>query len=272
MYNKREPVYGSLVTEDRIDKNLKLANTLKTRNRRLEFSLKKRAIKVPRDSGGIRNCLRYSAKVRCEPESLTGEDVTVRNLSSQKSSFMSKSPLIKPLGTVLQQADLVSEAQVEVALQDKAYYPELCFGEILASRGWLKQQTADFFVEQWPNLVNQKQKPLQPLGQYLKVAALLDESQIQAILSEQRQGQTWSRFGALAVFRGYLKQTTLDFFLESLFSSSSFSSSSIVGHSDSLIPPNQKTEVEATQGTSSSERDEEPSSEGLDDDEIKWID
>ncbi len=125
---------------------------------------------------------------------------------------MSKNSLIKPLGAVLQQAGLVSGGQVKVALQDQAHSPELRLGEIMVLRGWLKPETADFFAEQWPTLVSQKRK--QPLGQYLKEAALLDEEQISAILSAQRK--TRIRFGTLAALKGWIKQTTINFFVESL--------------------------------------------------------
>ncbi|MBO3462058.1 tetratricopeptide repeat protein [Aetokthonos hydrillicola Thurmond2011] len=125
---------------------------------------------------------------------------------------MSKSIYIRPLGKVLQQADLISNAQTEVALRDQSQSKNLRIGEILALRGWLKQETADFFAEQWPILLNQKLK--QPLGQYLKQAGLLDDDQILTILSKQRQ--MGLRFGELAVLHGWIKSTTINFFLEHL--------------------------------------------------------
>lgn len=51
---------------------------------------------------------------------------------------------IKKLGTVLQQADLVSSTQVKIALREQAQFKNKRIGEILARRGWLKQETADF--------------------------------------------------------------------------------------------------------------------------------
>jgi hypothetical protein len=119
---------------------------------------------------------------------------------------------IRPLGNVLQEADLVSAAQITVALQDQNFYQDLRIGEILALRGWLKQQTADFFVLEWPSLLEYKQH--QPLGYYLKAAGLLDEEQIHLLLSEQES--IGLKFGALAVLKGWLKPTTLEFFLKNL--------------------------------------------------------
>lgn len=115
------------------------------------------------------------------------------------------------LGTVLQQADLVSDAQLEVVLKDQARYPNVRIGEMLALRGWLNQETADFFAYRWKTLKEHKH---QPLGYFLKQAALLDDEQINHILTEQ--GKLKLQFGAVAVHRGWLKQTTVEFFLEHL--------------------------------------------------------
>ncbi|MCU0532859.1 MAG: tetratricopeptide repeat protein [Hydrococcus sp. Prado102] len=125
---------------------------------------------------------------------------------------MYKTPSIKQLGTVLQQADLVSSTQVKIALQEQSQSRDKRIGEILARRGWLKQETADFFAEQWPNLLSHRVR--QPLGQYLKKAALLSDRQVETLLLEQKQ--TNLRFGELAVKRGWLKPTTIDFFLNYL--------------------------------------------------------
>lgn len=117
---------------------------------------------------------------------------------------------LKPLGKVLQLADLISTSQIESALEEQTKANNLRLGEILALRGWLKQETADFFAQQWPNLPNQTSQ--KPLGYYLQQAGLLDEVQINTILSEQ--AQTGMRFGELVIMKGWLKQQTINFFLE----------------------------------------------------------
>ncbi|MFM2311705.1 MAG: hypothetical protein RLZZ04_981 [Cyanobacteriota bacterium] len=118
-----------------------------------------------------------------------------------------------PLGAVLQQAGLVSAEQVNQALkQQKQTDSNLTIGEILAQDGKISPQTADFFAERWFSLVTEQ--PKQPIGQYLKQAALLDEQQIQAILVEQQGSKR--KFGEVAIAKGWLKQTTLDFFLSHL--------------------------------------------------------
>jgi tetratricopeptide (TPR) repeat protein len=125
---------------------------------------------------------------------------------------MSNTSEIKPLGSVLQYADLVSASQIKIALQQQIQSNHLKIGEILALRGWIKQETADFFAEHWPRLLSQKSK--QPLGQYLKKAALLSEEQIGSILSQQGRIRLGLRFGELAILNGWLKPTTIDFFLK----------------------------------------------------------
>jgi hypothetical protein len=116
----------------------------------------------------------------------------------------------KPLGAILQQANLISPAQIQLVLQDQKIYTDLKIGEILALRGWVKQETSDFFVRDWLKILNDTNR--RPIGYYLKQAGLLDETQIETILEEQKR--LWMRFGALAVLQGCVKQGTVDFFLE----------------------------------------------------------
>jgi hypothetical protein len=123
----------------------------------------------------------------------------------------------QPLGNILQQAQLITPYQIETALMEQKKYPQRRLGEILAEKGWIKQQTADFFAEQWHELINEAQQGSpESLGYYLKEAGLIDDHQLHDILSEQGQGRMWMRIGALAVFKGWLHQTTVDFLLEHL--------------------------------------------------------
>lgn len=122
-----------------------------------------------------------------------------------------KFPPSKPLGLVLQKAALVSSAQIEVALRDRREYKDLRIGEILALHGWIKSQTADFFAEQWPILIEEQWQ--YPIGYYLKQAALLNDIQINAIVAEQEQIAKRLRFGELAVKKQWLKPDTIDLFL-----------------------------------------------------------
>jgi tetratricopeptide (TPR) repeat protein len=156
---------------------------------------------------------------------------------------------IKPLGQVLQQADLISTTQIEIALQEQTQAENIRIGQILALRGWLKQETADFFAEQWPTLLSQESK--QPLGHYLKEAGLLNEHQIKTILYEQRE--MGLRFGELAVLKGWIKPTTISFFLQYLTSEGQLYQSSlgqeevIDGNSSQILAESPNSELAVQQ-------------------------
>ena len=84
------------------------------------------------------------------------------------------------LGETLRDAGLITEAQLQTVLRDKQEYKEQKVGEILALRGWLKQETVDFFAEEWTRCLEQGAK--YPIGEYLKQAALLNQENIEYIL------------------------------------------------------------------------------------------
>jgi hypothetical protein len=119
----------------------------------------------------------------------------------------------KMLGKILQEADLVSSSQIQEALQAQIQSPDLRIGEILTQQGLIKPETANFFAQDWSKVIAQSDK--NALGYYLRQAAILNSAQIEVILAEQRA--TGVRFGTVAVFQGFLKSTTLDFFLANLF-------------------------------------------------------
>ena len=125
----------------------------------------------------------------------------------------------KPLGQVLEQAGLISDFQIRTALeiqstsleiQDKGY--RVKFGTILVSQGIVKQKTVDFFAGQLPKLLQQPRT--QPLGYYLQEAGLIDTQQIETLLEEQKQ--TGILLGELLLEKGWLREKTLNFFLQHL--------------------------------------------------------
>ncbi|MEL6930049.1 MAG: tetratricopeptide repeat protein [Cyanobacteria bacterium J06600_6] len=142
-----------------------------------------------------------------------------------------------PLGAVLQQAGLVSAEQISQALkQQKQIDSNLRIGEILAIQGRIAPETANFFAEVWDSAV--AEQPKRPIGQYLKQAALLDEQQIQAILAEQKHSQ--SKFGELAIAKGWLKRPTLDFFLRYLNQSENIELASVEVEQEPLVMANNR--------------------------------
>jgi Pentapeptide repeats (8 copies) len=120
--------------------------------------------------------------------------------------------ILKPLGAVLYQADLIPLTVVEEALKFQSKYGDRRLGDILSIWGKLSSVTIKFFAEEWPRLFHKDPNDL--LGQYFKAADLLVEGQIQEILSEQKGSS--DRFGMIAVRKGWLKQNTVDFFLRHL--------------------------------------------------------
>jgi hypothetical protein len=142
-------------------------------------------------------------------------------------------------------------------------YSSLRLGEIFALHGWLEQQTADFFAEKWPRLLNEPQP--RALGYYLQEAAILDEQQVEALLKEQ--WQTGVRLGALAVLRGWLKQDTLDFFLKNLAPAEL---------SESPFTPKPKVNVHKTTNSDQPHKTTNPDVEwsqlkAKDLDDLKWL-
>ncbi|MEG3439509.1 hypothetical protein V0288_20445 [Pannus brasiliensis CCIBt3594] len=130
--------------------------------------------------------------------------------------YMSEPYIFNPnegrLGETLQRAALVTENQLLIALHEQGRYTDLKIGEILALRGWIAEKTVEFFAERWPSLLAQERR--HPLGYYLKEAGLLSDEQIERVLAVQEQ--LLLRFGEIVVQQGWLKQSTLDFFLQHL--------------------------------------------------------
>ncbi|MBE9040592.1 WecB/TagA/CpsF family glycosyltransferase [Oscillatoriales cyanobacterium LEGE 11467] len=124
-----------------------------------------------------------------------------------------------PLGQILQDAGLISDKQVALALKCQQTQEDgLRFGDILVNRGWLAPETIDFFAEDLPQVANSGR--LQPLGHYLKRAKLLNDRQINEILSEQSQANL--RFGEVAVRKGWVKEETIKSVLRYLEGKDSF--------------------------------------------------
>ncbi len=165
------------------------------------------------------------------------------------------------LGETLQKAGLISDSQIQVALVDREYNQELRLGEILAIRGWLEPQTADFFADEWQFLLQQKNK--YPLGYYLEKSGLLTSEQISSILQEQNK--IWLKFGSVAIIQGLIKQNTLDFFLDNLFPLS-LSCSPQIGKKNSLNFNNLETNKSEIKDKSIAEKSD------IDYDDIPWID
>jgi hypothetical protein len=175
----------------------------------------------------------------------------------------------KLLGKTLEQAGLVSDEQIQIALAERQESHNLRVGEILALRGWVEQRTADFFADEWYDLVNQTEKQL--LGYYFEKSGLLTEQQITSILEEQHK--IWVRFGAIAVLQGILTQETVNFFLVNLFPLELLDSP-FIGKRISSLVSNPVVILKTTSTNLVSQLPEQRSivsSSNIDDDDIPWI-
>lgn len=117
-----------------------------------------------------------------------------------------------PLGLLLQNAGLISNKQLQNALKIQSQYTQMKLGEILVIQEEIKAKTINFFVNEWHEFVARGRQF--PIGYYLKNAALLDDKQIEIILQEQKHNQ--QKFGVLAAQKGWIKQSTINFLVDSL--------------------------------------------------------
>ena len=117
-----------------------------------------------------------------------------------------------PLGLVLQSAGLISEEQLQKALELQSKYTQMKLGEILVLQEGMRAKTIEFFVKKRHEIASQGQQF--PIGYYLEEASLLNSRQIKIILEEQKKTQ--QKFGEIAVQKGWIKQDTIDFFLKTL--------------------------------------------------------
>jgi tetratricopeptide (TPR) repeat protein len=121
-----------------------------------------------------------------------------------------------PIGSLLEKAGLISLGEIEIALEDQKHNSNLRLGQILAIKGWIKQETADFFASQWHSMITEVKRgeTKYKLGQCLEKAGLLNNTQITEILDLQKK--TNKCFGQIAVEMGYIKESTLDLFIQNL--------------------------------------------------------
>jgi exopolysaccharide biosynthesis WecB/TagA/CpsF family protein len=137
-------------------------------------------------------------------------------VGKQKFNHYKFSPLLQanclPLGELLQQAGLLSPQEIRYFLQLQSAHQQYRFGEILVEQKKLRQETINFFVDDFPQLVksNDVSHNLR-LGDYLGNAGLLDRYQIDDIL--KLQSQTSQKFGQIILKKGLVNSQTLNWFV-----------------------------------------------------------
>jgi hypothetical protein len=150
---------------------------------------------------------------------ITSVGLTIADRSDTGMTTLQVKPVpSRKIGEILRQAYLITPTQLEEALREQKEGKNQKLGEILARKGWIKQETADFFAHKWESILREpKSDSREPLGFYLKEAGLLNDDQIRAIVAEQGQKSLWIRLGTMAVLKGWLAQSTIDFFIEHLY-------------------------------------------------------
>ena len=79
------------------------------------------------------------------------------------------------------EAGLLSAVQVQVAFHDQTLNPSMRLSEIFALRGWIDEETVDFFELVWDMRVNQPER--KKIGEYFLEARLMTEAQIEDVLA-----------------------------------------------------------------------------------------
>lgn len=119
----------------------------------------------------------------------------------------------KRIGEILQEAGLISSQQLDKALQVQKKNHNLKIGEVIASKGWLKQETVDFLACICHGETKHTEG-LKPVGYYFQQAGLLTKEQIDNLVKQQKA--LGIKFCYLAVMKGLIKQETADFFLDKI--------------------------------------------------------
>ncbi len=134
---------------------------------------------------------------------------------SKPSPFRTKK---QPIGQLLVEAGLIAKPQLDLALADQKtrYYQDLRLGEILALRGWVSQQTSDFFVSSWQDILDKSatRNYQIKIEKCLYLAGLITRNQILEISQNRTLDQ--ARLSAALLESGYIRQQTLDFFVQNL--------------------------------------------------------
>lgn len=156
---------------------------------------RQRGIPVDRSDRYAGRAIRFRQK--CSKQTLAAAQESWQSLTALR------------LGQMLEEAGLLSATQVNAILGVQRMDDSHRFGEIAVQCGLMKQITADFFAERLPKLVKATWR--YPLGQYLRLAALLDDEQTSTILMEQCSRR--ALFGDIAVAKGWIGRQTVDWFL-----------------------------------------------------------
>ena len=108
----------------------------------------------------------------------------------------------------LTKAGLVSEEQMEMAIAYLNKYRDLSLERVIFLRGWLSQETLEFFGKGLPKLIERGEKI--PLVKILELASILNGEQINKLVKYQEE--RGKKVSSSLIEMGYIKESTLNFF------------------------------------------------------------
>lgn len=129
---------------------------------------------------------------------------------------------VKPIGSYLIEAGLIRSEQLQEALiQQKS--TSLPIGKILASNGWIRQETVEYVMEKVvcaerglevdkTSGLSTRSTKSTPLGEYLIDAALVSPEQVQDALEEQKK--SFMPIGQILSRKGFVSQQTVEYLME----------------------------------------------------------
>ncbi len=108
------------------------------------------------------------------------------------------------------EAGLITPSQLEEAQAEEGAH-RLLPSEQWTLKGWLKPETIDFLLHDKELIEALPVASQQPIGEYLKMAGLLTETQVIEALRLQKQRKIY--FGSALVEKEFISEDTLNFFL-----------------------------------------------------------
>ena len=120
----------------------------------------------------------------------------------------------RPIGSHLLDAGLLTSEQLEAALAEQEIQASIRLGEVLKNRGWVKERTIQFMLD---NVINnssdrQELETHALLGAYLVEAGLVTQEQVDQALQEQKTSDL--RLGEILVNHGWVTPRNIEYMMK----------------------------------------------------------
>lgn len=157
---------------------------------------------------------------------LVAEHHVIEDIASEWKEDVHIQPLLKfmteqlthsqRIGAHLLEAGLLTSEQLEVALADQELQATARLGEVIQKRGWVKERTIQFLLNQVNNtLVDHPElSACSQLGNNLVEAGLLTSAQVDEALQEQKISN--KRLGEILVNHGWVTSQTIEYMMKHL--------------------------------------------------------